>query len=213
MSFISKIMNHFHHSSSKRLLNHLKKKGVSIGTGCVFRSPKTAFIDLTRPYLIEIGNNVDMNINFKIYTHDWASLVFIAKYGQMLNSGGKVVIGNNVYFGADVTVLKGVLIGDNCVIGAGSVVTHSIPANTVAVGNPCKVIDSIENYYHKRLQKALEEAVGVISAFFDRYGHWPQKSELIEEWIYFDKKSKQTLPVCFDSYEDFIKWCDKMRNK
>ncbi|MDE6766459.1 MAG: sugar O-acetyltransferase, partial [Duncaniella sp.] len=52
-------------------------------------------------------------------------------------------IGNDVWIGADVSVLPGVTIGDNCVIGAGSVVTRNIPSNSVAVGNPCRVIKSI----------------------------------------------------------------------
>ena len=54
-----------------------------------------------------------------------------------------IVVGNNVWFGAGVTVCPGVMIGDNCVIGAGSVVVKDIPANCVAVGNPCKVIREI----------------------------------------------------------------------
>lgn len=54
-------------------------------------------------------------------------------------------VGNNVWFGGNVTVLAGVTIGDNTVIGAGSVVTKDIPSNVVAVGNPCKIIRKIEN--------------------------------------------------------------------
>ncbi len=52
-------------------------------------------------------------------------------------------VGNNVWFGGNVTVCPGVSIGDNAVIGAGSVVIHDIPANVVAAGNPCKVIKHI----------------------------------------------------------------------
>ena len=52
-------------------------------------------------------------------------------------------VGNNVWFGAGVQVMPGVTIGDGCVIGAGSVVTHDIPAGTVAAGNPCCVIKKI----------------------------------------------------------------------
>lgn len=52
-------------------------------------------------------------------------------------------VGSRVWFGANVTVLPGVSIGDNTVIGAGSVVTRDIPANVVAVGNPCRVLRSI----------------------------------------------------------------------
>lgn len=54
--------------------------------------------------------------------------------------GKPIQVGNNVWFGGNVTVLPGVTIGDNAVIGAGSVVTKDIPADCVAVGNPCRVM-------------------------------------------------------------------------
>ena len=54
-----------------------------------------------------------------------------------------ITIGNNVWIGAQVCVLPGVTIGDNTIIGAGSVVTKSIPANVLAVGNPCRVLRTI----------------------------------------------------------------------
>ena len=54
-----------------------------------------------------------------------------------------ITIGENVWLGANVTVLPGVTIGDRAVIGAGSVVTRDIPADTIAVGNPCRVVRHI----------------------------------------------------------------------
>ena len=54
-----------------------------------------------------------------------------------------VTIGNNCWIGGSVTILPGVTIGDNCTIGAGSVVTRNIPANSIAVGNPCRVIKTL----------------------------------------------------------------------
>ena len=64
-----------------------------------------------------------------------------------------VRIGRNCWLGAGVIVLPGVTIGDNSVIGAGSVVTKDIPANVVAVGSPCRVVRPIgehdREYYHK----------------------------------------------------------------
>ena len=54
-----------------------------------------------------------------------------------------VTIGNNVWIGGSVTILPGVTIGDNVTIGAGSVVTKNIPSNSIAVGNPCKVIKAL----------------------------------------------------------------------
>ena len=52
-------------------------------------------------------------------------------------------IGDNVWIGGSVTILPGVTIGDNVTIGAGSVVTKNIPSNVVAVGNPCRIINSL----------------------------------------------------------------------
>lgn len=64
-----------------------------------------------------------------------------------------VTIGNNVWLGANVVVNPGVTIGDGTVIGAGSVVTHDIPSNVVAFGNPCKVYreitDEDRDFYYK----------------------------------------------------------------
>ena len=55
-----------------------------------------------------------------------------------------ITIGENVWLGANVTVLPGVTIGDRAVIGAGSVVTRDIPADSIAVGNPCRVVKSVK---------------------------------------------------------------------
>ena len=71
-----------------------------------------------------------------------------------------ITIGNNVWIGAGAVVLPGVTIGDNTVIGAGSIVTKDIPANVVAVGNPCKVIREISQrdfeYYNGDLKIDIE---------------------------------------------------------
>lgn len=71
-----------------------------------------------------------------------------------------ITIGNNVWIGAGAIVLPGVTIGDNTVIGAGSIVTKDIPANVVAIGNPCKVLREISErdfeYYYKELKIDLE---------------------------------------------------------
>ncbi|NOW92758.1 galactoside O-acetyltransferase [Clostridium beijerinckii] len=57
-----------------------------------------------------------------------------------------VKIGNNVWIGSNAVILPGVTIGDNSVIGAGSVVTHDIPENVIAVGNPCRVLRKISEH-------------------------------------------------------------------
>ena len=60
-----------------------------------------------------------------------------------------VKIDNGVWIGGGAIILPGITIGENSVIGAGSVVTHCIPANSVAVGNPCRVIRHIDNEDHR----------------------------------------------------------------
>jgi len=57
--------------------------------------------------------------------------------------GKPITIGNDVWLGGNISILPGVTIGDNCVIGAGAVVTKDVPANSVAVGNPCRVMKSV----------------------------------------------------------------------
>lgn len=72
-----------------------------------------------------------------------------------------VNIGDNCWIGAGVTICPGVSIGENTVIGAGSVVINDIPANCVAVGNPCKVIREIgecdKKYYYKDRENTEED--------------------------------------------------------
>lgn len=108
---------------------------------------------------IEIGDNVLIASNVGIYTAGHAldpelRLKTGAEYGF------PVKIGNNVWIGASVTILPGVTIGDNAVIGAGSVVTKDIPADTLAFGNPAKANrkfnDHDKKYYFKKRQVSQE---------------------------------------------------------
>lgn len=113
-------------------------------------------------YNIEIGENFYSNVNLVIL--DGAKVKFgdnvfvapncgfhtaghpldVSRRNAGLEYARPITVGNNVWIGAGVNVLPGVTIGDNCVIGAGSVVNKNIPANSLAVGNPCRVIRSLE---------------------------------------------------------------------
>lgn len=162
-----------------------EKKGIKIGHGCVFRSPKTTRIDITRPSLVEIGDNVDMNSNFQILTHDWALRVFRNHYHELISSSGKVKIGNNIYWGTNVIVLKGVTIGDNCVIAAGSVVNKDIPANCVAAGVPAKVICSLDKYFEKRKVACVEEAFEYARSIKERFDRTPTIADFGKNFLCF----------------------------
>lgn len=91
---------------------------------------------------ITIGNNVFIAPNVCIITEEHAMDVEQRLAG--LEYTHPVTIGDNVWICTGALVLPGVTIGDNCVIGAGSVVTKDIPPNSLAVGNPCRVIRTLE---------------------------------------------------------------------
>lgn len=150
MNIINKIKNYWHCRNGNAYINYLRNCGVQIGVRCEVQKPMSLNIDTTRPSLLSIGNHVYLHRGLTIMTHDWASWVFLDKYHDFIPSHAKVTIGNNVWFGEFVTVLKGVKIGDNCIIGAGSIVTKDIPDNSVAVGIPAKVVSTLDDYYEKR---------------------------------------------------------------
>lgn len=87
---------------------------------------------------VTIGDDCFIGPNVSIYTacHSTDPV----KRNSRQEWAEPVNIGNNVWIGGSVTILPGVNIGDNVTIGAGSVVVHDIPSNSVAVGNPCRVI-------------------------------------------------------------------------
>lgn len=90
---------------------------------------------------VEFGDNVFVAPNCGFYTAGHPLDYEIRNKG--LEYAKPIKIGNNVWIGGNAVVLPGVTIGNNVVIGAGSVVNKDIPANVVAVGNPCKVIKNI----------------------------------------------------------------------
>ncbi|WP_416443390.1 acyltransferase [Leeuwenhoekiella sp. A16] len=90
---------------------------------------------------IEIQNDVVIGSNCRIITSDFHNLE--AKNRNTEVTGKNVIIERNVFIGDNVTILKGVNIGENSVIGSGAVVTGNIPKNTVAAGNPARVIRNL----------------------------------------------------------------------
>ena len=104
-------------------------------------------------FLIEIGDNVTLAPRVHILAHD-ASTKRELGYTRI----ARVRIGSDVFIGAGSIILPGVTIGNHCVIGAGSVVVKDIPENSVAVGNPCRVIKSYSSYMDENRNKMSENA-------------------------------------------------------
>ena len=112
----------------------------------VYLNFNCTFLDCNK---ITIGDNVLFAPNVHIYCayHPLAAKerVITDKQGnsKIVDLAKPVTIGSDVWVGGNVTILPGVNIGSNVVIGAGSVVTKNIPSNTIAFGNPCKVVKDL----------------------------------------------------------------------
>lgn len=113
--------------------------GMKVGENPNFQDE--IIFDPSHCWLISIGDNVTIAPRVHILCHD-ASTKLPLGYTKI----GKVIIGNNVFIGANTTILPSVIIENNCIIGANSVVTMDIPNNSVAVGNPCRVIKTYDEY-------------------------------------------------------------------
>lgn len=161
-------------------MNRLIEGGLSIGRNVSCYSP-FAF-DSQYPWLISVGDDCIISTDVKILAHDASTGRFAVHHTKV----GHVNIGNNCFVGYGSIVLCNVNIGDNCIIGAGSVVINDIPANSVAVGNPAKVICSIEEYKNKHKNLLKEKPV-----FNKRWDEWSTAS--MEEKLDMKEKLKCTF--------------------
>jgi acetyltransferase-like isoleucine patch superfamily enzyme len=106
----------------------------------------------SEPYLISIGARVTISSGVSFINHDGGTCVFRQepRYANVIKFG-RITILENCFIGAGATLMPGVTIGPNSVVAASSVVTHDIPANTVAGGVPAKILMNVEEYAEKCL--------------------------------------------------------------
>ena len=133
------------------VIENYRQMGTKIGNNCDFVSPGPNFG--SEPYLIEIGDNTTVSFDVAFVTHDAGTRVLrnLASNEKEKQTViyGKIKIGKNCFIGCRSTILPGVTIGDNVIIGAGSVVNRDIPKDSVAAGVPCKVICTLDEYKKK----------------------------------------------------------------
>ena len=179
---------------NQALIRHLKSKGCTIGENIKFFHPETNFVDTTRPYLLEIKDNAKITRGVVILTHDFSFSVFRHVYHDVMNScAGKTVIGKNNFIGMGGVILPGVQLGDNVIVGSGSVVTKSFPDNVVVAGNPAKIICTLDEFYHKRKENFLKEAVRQANIINEKYGRPPKVDEMGGFISLFIKRDKDTI--------------------
>lgn len=172
-------------SNSSAFTRYLRKKGVRVGNNVRFYEIKNITIDLTRPSLITIGDDVRITAGVKLLTHgaDWHVLLNI--YDDLLASSGPVTIEDNVFLGTNCIILKGVTIGRDSIVGAGSVVTRSTPPRSVIAGNPAKVLFDIDTYYAKRKACYVQEAQLYARSIQERFARTPIPEDFWEEFPLF----------------------------
>lgn len=131
-------------------IKDVRALGVRIGEDCRIY----VGVDFgSEPYLVSIGNHVTLTSGVRIVTHDGGVWVFREEFPE-IDLFAPVKIGNNVFVGYNAILLPGTEIGDQCIIGAGAVVTGYIPPGSVAVGIPAKVITTVEEYKARALERA-----------------------------------------------------------
>lgn len=130
-------------------IGYARKQGTKVGENCKFvTAPNLG----SEPWLIEIGNHVELSGYVTFITHDGSTWVFRdeEKYKDVIRYG-KIIIHDNCFIGMGSYIMPGVEIGENSIVGAGSIVTKSIPANSVYAGNPAHKICSLEEFKNKCL--------------------------------------------------------------
>lgn len=130
-------------ASPEKYARHL---GVTIGTDCLIGTRWWP----TEPYLIHIGNHVQITNNVQIHTHGGGNT--IRQFIKDFDCFGKVTIEDWAYIGANTLIMPGVTIGKGALVAAGSVVTKTVQPGTVVGGNPARMICTVEEYLERNKQ-------------------------------------------------------------
>ncbi len=136
------------------MVKWLRNQGAKIGENCEIHQ----YVDFgSEPYLITIGNHVRITNGVRFFTHEGGIYVLRNLYDSCNNADefAPITVGSNVHIGVNALIMSGVNIGDNCIIGAGAVVTHDVSDNSVVVGVPAKKICSINDFYFKHMNELV----------------------------------------------------------
>jgi maltose O-acetyltransferase len=150
-------------AKQRRYVSMLQARGLKIGEGVSMESG--FFLDPSHCYLIEIRARTIFAPNVRLVAHDASTKSLIGATRL-----GRIIIEEDCFIGDSVVILAGVTIGRGSIVGAGSVVTRSIPPGSLAAGNPARVLCTVEEYGERQRQLAagrtypLEYSLGHVSA-------------------------------------------------
>ena len=177
---------------SEYRLDSLRTKGAEIGKGVKLYSDDI-FIDPSRPWLLKIGEYTKITHHCIILTHDYSLSVLRRVYREWIGEGAVTSIGSNCFIGMGTVILMGSKIGNNVIVGAGSVVHGEIPDNVVVAGNPAKIICSLDDHYRRRKEKTIKEAVNCAKRYHTVYNKLPMPNDLAGFKFLFCPRDKKVV--------------------
>ena len=162
MSFITDLLAFLQYGDIPT--SYFVKKGMKIGKN--FNRQSGTRMDPSHCWLISIGDDVTLANKVQILAHDDTSRIYTG-YGRV----GRVSIGNRVFVGANSTILMNTKIGNDVIIGAGSLVANDIPDNCIVAGVPAKVIGKTSEYIDREKERMSSSLVYDKSySFYHRVG-------------------------------------------
>lgn len=225
-----------HKSNEGSYIAWLRGKGVRVGRNVHLYSPWTIDIDTQRPWMIEIGDDVHITAHCSILQHDFSWSVVQKMTGEVLGAAGKVTIGSNVFIGQKTVILKGATIGDNVIVGAGSVVSGKLGSNAVYGGVPARKIMDMDTFIEHRRAAQIKEAVTCATEYRHVHGRWPERFVMKEfMWLYAPRNEQSmaeggrtfthdgngtgtreafyTSTPWFGSYEEFLQYAQRQEQE
>jgi acetyltransferase-like isoleucine patch superfamily enzyme len=148
--YIRRFLGFFFHIHLKLKKKILELMGVKIGKDTIIYTSIFNF-DTFFPHLIEIGSHSVICKKTLLISHDYSKN--FPSEGLSTMTRGTIHIGDHTFIGIGCIILPGVTIGTNVIVGAGSVVTKSIPDNMVAAGNPASITCTLEQYMERGSQR------------------------------------------------------------
>ena len=191
-------------ADSESYITFLKRRGAEIGDNVRIFTPAQTYIDTQAPHLLHIGTDVVITGPVTILIHDYSPFVCARSHRNDERAAASmrpVYIGDNVFIGWCSTILPGAVIGENSIIGAGSVVSGVIEANSVYAGNPAKKKMEIEEFYNKRIERQEKEAFAVYESYVRSFNTIPSEKDFYGyESLWNNEKSAKCR---YGSFKDF----------
>lgn len=138
--------------NNETISSYFAKQGATIGENCIFQIRTLGH----EPYLVTIGNHVFIAAGATLHTHDGGVWVLRNQVPD-ISVFGRITIEDNCMIGTNSQIFPNVTVGKNSIVGAGSIVISDIPPNSIAMGNPARVLGSVEKYEEKCLKKWFEQ--------------------------------------------------------